>query len=254
MTEIILSGCNGKMGKAIAETVALSKDFTITSGVDINPEQNFDFHVYTEIFGIESPSGVIIDFSHHSQTRDVLDFAIQNKLPVVLATTGHTEDELKLIEQASEKIAIFKTANMSLGINLLIELSKKATELLQDDFDIEIIEKHHNQKLDAPSGTALLIADSLKESLKFEGEYVYDRHTKREKRRKEEIGIHSIRGGTIVGEHEVLFAGPDEIVSIAHRADSRKVFVKGALNAARYIENKPAGIYDMSMLLNEKLN
>jgi 4-hydroxy-tetrahydrodipicolinate reductase len=220
-----------------------SNAFDIPVKIDANGNNSVKFNIYSN-----DPTMVSVDRKYTGREVGIR----KGTLPV--ATTGHTEDELKLIEQAAEKIAIFKTANMSLGINLLIELSKKATELLQDDFDIEIIEKHHNQKLDAPSGTALLIADSLKESLKFEGEYVYDRHTKREKRRKEEIGIHSIRGGTIVGEHEVLFAGPDEIVSIAHRADSRKVFVKGALNAARYIENKPAGIYDMSMLLNEKLN
>ncbi len=253
MTEIILTGCNGKMGKAIAETVRNSDAFSIEAGVDINNDSAPDFHVYTDINGIEEPKGVIVDFSHHSQTPQILDFAVKNSLPVVVATTGHTLEEKEQIEKAASSVPIFKTANMSIGINLLIELAKKAAELLQDDFDIEIIEKHHNQKIDAPSGTALLIADALKDTLKCDPEYVYDRHLRREKRPHTEIGIHTVRAGTIVGEHEVIFAGPDEIVSISHRADSRRVFVKGALNAAEYIKDKSPGMYDMPMLLAEKL-
>jgi len=253
MTEIILTGCNGRMGRAIAETVKESDKYTIEAGVDINNSPSLDFHVYTDINGIENPKGVIVDFSHHTLTQQILEFAIKHSLPVVVATTGHTDEELLLIKNAATQIPVFKTANMSLGINLLIELAKKATDILQDSFDIEIIEKHHNQKIDAPSGTALLIADALKENLEYEAEYSYDRHSKREKRSREEIGIHSVRGGTIVGEHEVIFAGPDEIVTISHRADSRRVFVKGALNAAEYIKDKKAGLYDMSMLLSEKI-
>lgn len=253
MTEIILTGCNGKMGQAIAETVKGSDAYTIEAGVDINNSPSPDFHVYSDINGIENPKGVIVDFSHHTFTSQILDFAIKHSLPVVVATTAHTDDELALIKDASSKIPVFKTANMSLGINLLIELAKKAADILQDSFDIEIIEKHHNQKIDAPSGTALLIADALKDNLVYDAEYSYDRHSKREKRAKEEIGIHSIRGGTIVGEHEVIFAGPDELVTLSHRADSRRVFVKGALNAAEYIKDKAPGLYDMSMLLSEKI-
>jgi len=254
MTEIILTGCNGRMGRAISEVVKSSDSFRITAGVDINNASNPDFHVYTDINGIEAPKGVIIDFSHHTLIGQILEFAVKHSIPVVVATTAHTEDEMALIKEASKKIPIFKTANMSLGINLLVELAKKAAELLQDDFDIEIVEKHHNQKLDAPSGTALLIADGIKESLTYDAEYTYERHSKREKRRREEIGIHAIRGGTIVGEHEVIFAGPDELVTISHRADSRRVFVKGALNAAEYLNGKAPGMYDMSKMLAEKLN
>jgi 4-hydroxy-tetrahydrodipicolinate reductase len=253
MTEIILTGCNGKMGHSIAETVKSSESFTIEAGVDINNSPCNDFHVYSDINGIENPHGVIVDFSHHTLTPQILDFAVTHSLPVVIATTAHTSEETDKILEASRFIPIFKTANMSLGINLLIELAKKAVEILGSDFDIELIEKHHNQKIDAPSGTALLIADAINDTLTYDAEYTYDRHTRREKRKNEEIGIHSVRGGTIVGEHEVIFAGSDEIVSLYHRADSRRVFVLGALNAAEYIKSKSPGLYDMSMLLKEKL-
>ena len=254
MTDIILTGCNGRMGRAICDSVSKSDAFRIIAGVDIDNTPSPNFHVYTDINGIENPTGVIIDFSHHTLIGQILDFAVKFSLPVVIATTAHTEDELALISEASSKIPVFKTANMSLGINLIIELAKKATELLQDDFDIEIIEKHHNKKLDAPSGTALLIADALKNTLNYDAEYTYERHSRREKRRREEIGIHAVRGGTIVGEHEVIFAGADEIVTLSHRADSRRVFVKGALNASEYIKTKSPGMYDMSMMLAEKLS
>ncbi len=254
MTEIILTGCNGKMGKVIADMARDSDKFKILAGVDINNSPSPDFHVYSEISGVENPRGVIVDFSHHTLTSQILDFAILHCLPVVIATTGHTDEEFDKIKETSKKIPVFKTANMSLGINLIAELAKKAADILQDGFDIEIIEKHHNQKIDAPSGTALLLADAISSSLSYDAEYTYDRHTKREKRKHEEIGIHSIRGGTIVGEHEVIFAGPDEIVTVAHRADSRRVFAKGALSAAEYLKEKTPGIYDMPMLLSEKLN
>ena len=254
MTEIILTGCNGKMGQVISDMARNSDKFKIIAGVDINNSPAPDFHVYSEISGVENPNGVIVDFSHHTLTSQILDFAVLHHLPVVIATTGHTEEELLKISNAAKKIPIFKTANMSLGINLIAELAKKAADILQDSFDIEIIEKHHNQKLDAPSGTALLLADAISSSLSYDAEYTYDRHTKREKRKREQIGIHSIRGGTIVGEHEVIFAGPDEIVTVAHRADSRRVFAKGALSAAEYLYEKEPGIYDMPTLLAEKLN
>ncbi len=253
MTDIILTGCNGRMGKAIADTVKASDTFTIEAGVDINTLPSSDFHIYSDINGIEDPHGVIVDFSHHTLTKSILDYALKHNLPIVVATTGHTDEELSLIKEASKSIPVFKTANMSLGINLLVELAKKASDILKDSFDIEIIEKHHNQKLDAPSGTALLIADALRDNLDRNTEYTYDRTTRREKRKPEEIGIHSVRGGTIVGEHEVIFAGPDELVTISHRADSRRVFASGALSAAEYIKDKKAGLYNMSMLLAEKI-
>ena len=253
MTKIILVGCNGRMGKAISEHVKTLDDIEISAGVDICDIQNYDYHVYIDINSIESPEGVIVDFSNRSLTKDILDFAIKNGLPSVICSTGHTKEELQMITDASTKIPVFRSANMSLGINLLVMLAKQAATLLEDSFDIEIIEKHHNQKLDAPSGTAILIADAINDTLSYDAEYVHDRHKEHKKRSRNEIGIHAVRGGTIVGEHEVIFAGQDEIVSIAHRADSRFVFAKGAIEAAAYLSDKPAGMYNMNDLLSEKI-
>ena len=254
MTNIILVGCNGKMGKMVSECVKDEKDVVIVAGVDYNDQQNFDYHVYSDLNAIENPDGIIVDFSNHSMTPTILDFCKKNKTPAVICSTGHTADELNEISEASKDIPIFRSANMSLGINLLVMLAKKAAAILEDSFDIEIIEKHHNQKLDAPSGTALLIADAINDTLSYSAEYKYDRHLEREKRKHEEIGIHSIRGGTIIGEHDVLFAGQDELVTISHRADSRLVFAKGAVKAAKYLSGKEAGLYDMNMLLSEEIN
>lgn len=254
MTNIILTGCNGKMGKMVSECVKTMDNVKISAGVDIFDEQNFDYHVYSDINAIENPDGVIVDFSNHALTKTILDFAVKNNVPAVICSTGHTPEELEEINKASEKVAIFRSANMSLGINLLVMLAKKAAALLEESFDIEIIEKHHNQKLDAPSGTALLIADAINDTLTYDAEYKYDRHADRQKRPHEQIGIHSVRGGTIIGEHEVIFAGPDELVTIAHRADSRLVFAKGAIKAAVYVAKKSAGLYNMDELLKEELN
>lgn len=253
MTKIIMVGCNGRMGKTISEYVKGLDDVEISAGVDICDVQNYDYHVYTSIDAIESPEGVIVDFSNRALTKSILDYAIKNNVPAVICSTGHTADEIAMIEDASKKIPVFRSANMSLGINLLVILAKKAAAILEDSYDIEIIEKHHNQKLDAPSGTALLIADAINDTLKYDAEYTYDRHKEHKKRSHEEIGIHSVRGGTIVGEHEVIFAGQDEIVSVSHRADSRFVFAKGAVEAAIFLANKGPGLYDMNTLLSEKI-
>lgn len=242
------------MGKAISEHIKNLEDVKIVAGVDICDTQNYDYHVYTDINAIEEPDGVIVDFSNRALTQTILDYAIKNNVPSVICSTGHTPEEIQMINEASKKIPLFRSANMSLGINLLVILAKKAASLLEDSFDIEIIEKHHNQKLDAPSGTALLIANAINDTLSYDAEYTYDRHKEHKKRAREEIGIHAVRGGTIVGEHEVIFAGQDEIVSIAHRADSRFVFAKGAIEAAIYLANKAPGLYDMNSLLSEKLN
>ena len=241
------------MGKAISEHVKTLDNVEISAGVDICDVQNFDYHVYSDINSIDEPEGVIVDFSNRSLTKDILDFAIRNNLPSVICSTGHTNEELQMIEAASSKIPVFRSANMSLGINLLVMLAKKAATLLEDSFDIEIIEKHHNQKLDAPSGTAILIADAINESLSYDAEYVHDRHKEHKKRSRNEIGIHAVRGGTIVGEHEVIFAGQDEIVTVSHRADSRFVFAKGAIEAATYLKDKKPGMYNMNNLLSEKV-
>ncbi|MDO5014979.1 MAG: 4-hydroxy-tetrahydrodipicolinate reductase [Clostridia bacterium] len=237
--KIILCGANGRMGQVICSIVDKSEKNEIVAKVDTD----FDFSEIT------SNGDVIIDFSNPSSLDDLLKYATQNKIPVVLATTGYSDEQLKKIEDSSKLIPIFKSANMSLGVNLIANLASKAAKILKDDFDIEIIEAHHNQKLDAPSGTALLIADKVNNELSNKMNYEYDRHTKYEKREKSEIGIHSVRGGTIVGEHEIIFAGPDEIVKISHSARSREIFANGAIKSAEFLIDKNPGIYDMNDLL-----
>ena len=192
---------------------------------------------------------VIIDFSNPALLNDLLDFAVKKSMPVVIATTGYDESQKKQIQEASRKTSVFFTYNMSLGINLLANLAKKAVQVLGDGFDIEIIEKHHNQKIDAPSGTALMLADAICEELNKPMKYEYDRHSKREKRTKNEIGMHAVRGGTIVGEHEIMFAGRDEIITLSHSARSKEVFAVGAVNAALFLKDKPAGMYSMKEMI-----
>ena len=249
MTNIILSGCNGKMGKVITACVANNNDCRIVAGVDINTEALSNFPVYSSFDEIKETADVIIDFSHPSVLKDLLAFAKAKKLALVLATTGFSASQTELIKSAAKEIPLFFTFNMSLGINLLVALSKKAAEVLSGNFDIEIIEKHHNQKLDAPSGTAIMLAEAINETLDHKMMYEYDRHSKREKRPSNEIGIHSIRGGNIVGEHEVIFAGHDEVITLAHRATSKEVFAVGAIKAAIYMNGKSAGLYDMNNVI-----
>ena len=249
MTNIILSGCNGKMGKVITACVANNNDCRIVAGVDINTEALSNFPVYSSFDAIKETADVIIDFSHPSVLNDLLQFAIDKKLPLVLATTGFSASQTEQIKAAANEIPLFFTFNMSLGINLLVALSKKAAEVLSGNFDIEIIEKHHNQKLDAPSGTAIMLAEAINDTLDNKMMYEYDRHSKREKRRDNEIGIHSIRGGNIVGEHEVIFAGHDEVLTLSHKATSKEVFAVGALKAALFMNGKSAGLYDMNNVI-----
>ncbi len=244
MLKVIMSGINGRMGKAVEEICEADGNAEIIAGIDINLGIPHRFPTVSDPFAIENKADVIIDFSHHSCAGMLCDFAVKTSTPVVFATTGHTKEELALIESASEKVAIFSSANMSLGVNLLIELSKRAAKALEN-FDIEIIEKHHNQKLDAPSGTALMIADAIK-SVRPDSEYIYDRSTQRKKRDKNELGIHAVRGGTIVGEHDVIFAGTNEVVTLSHSAQSREIFASGALTAAKFLCTKKPGLYHMS--------
>lgn len=252
MLKIILSGCCGRMGRSIAAQLKDNQNVKIVAGVDISAEKYSDFPVYSTIFDVTEDSDVVIDFSHHSAVGSICEYCIDKNICVVFCTTGYTEDELELIKQTSKKIAVFRSANMSLGINVLNSLCKKAAEILKDSFDIEIVEMHHNQKLDAPSGTALLLADSIKTVVE-DAEYVYDRHLERKKRSKNEIGIHALRGGTVVGEHSVIFAGPNETVTLSHSALSREVFASGAIKAAAFLKGKSAGLYDMDCLINEVL-
>lgn len=247
--KILLSGCNGKMGKVISSIVEQRSDCLIMAGIDINTENTMGYQVFKTFEDLPNLPDVIIDFSHPSILDSLLKFSIKNNIPAVLCTTGYTNDQTQKIISAAEKTAIFYSRNMSIGINLIIELAKKAVSVLGNDFDIEIIEKHHNQKIDAPSGTALMIADAISDASEGEYQYTYDRHSYRHKRESNEIGLHSVRGGTIVGEHEVIFAGNNEVVSISHSAQSKNVFAVGAVNAAIYIFGKSAGLYDMSDLI-----
>ena len=251
MIKVILSGCGGRMGKAVA--AAVGNEARIVAGVDINAASidASDFPIYESITEFSDKADVIVDFSHHSALPSLLDYAKATKTPVVVATTGHTNEELALMREAAKSVAIFHSGNFSIGINLIINLAKQAARTLGADFDIEIIEKHHNKKLDAPSGTALMIANAVADE-REESEYIYDRHSVRKAREPKEIGIHSVRVGSIVGEHEVIFAGANEVVSISHSAASREIFANGALRAAIYLSGKSAGLYSMTDLIEGK--
>lgn len=250
MTRIILSGCNGKMGKTITQCVSQRDDCEIVAGFDINTQAT-DYPVYDDPTQCHIDADVIIDFSHPAMLDGVLAYSEAHKLPIVIATTGLSDTQIGAIQEAAYNTAVFSSANMSLGISLLAELAKKAASVLGTSFDVEIIEKHHNQKIDAPSGTALMLADAVKEGLPYSPAYVFDRHAVRQKRDAHEIGFSSIRGGTIVGEHDVLFAGHDECITLSHSATSKGVFATGAINAALFLVGKPAGYYTMKHLVAE---
>ena len=250
MTSILLCGAKGKMGNAVSSIVSADNDAKIVAGIDLVEEAS-SYPVYTSINAVKEKFDVIIDFSHPSVTDSVLDYAKENKIPAVICTTGLSKEQISKIEFYSKDVPLFFSANMSIGINLLIDLVKRASRILEDNFDIEIIEKHHNLKLDAPSGTALAIADGISEAVSFNPEYVYDRHSVRKKRDKSEIGIHSMRGGTIVGEHSVIFAGNNEVIEVNHSATSKEVFAVGAVKAAKFLKDKPAGLYNMTQLIAE---
>lgn len=249
MINILLSGANGKMGQAVTRAAEQSDQVTITAGFDINTEQKAGFPVYDDLSQLEEPVDVIIDFSHPALLDRLLDYAVENSIPAVICTTGLSTDQLSRLEYEAKNVPIFFSANMSLGVNLLIDLVCRAAKILENNFDIEIIEKHHNQKLDAPSGTALAIADAIAETVSYPAEYTYDRHSVRKKRDKQEIGIHAVRGGTIVGEHEILFAGTDEVISLKHSANSKEVFAVGAVRAAVFLKEQKPGMYAMKDLI-----
>ena len=251
MTNIIMNGCNGRMGRMITDIANKDTDVQIVAGIDAYDKVANDYPVFTNIFDCNVDADVIIDFSTASAIDDLLKYAVEKKIPVVLCTTGLTSEQLDNVQKASEKVAILKSANMSLGINTLMKILKVATEVLANrGYDIEIVEKHHNQKLDAPSGTALALADCINQVLNNEYDYTYDRSRRREKRPEKEIGISAVRGGTIVGEHEVIYAGIDEVIEIKHTAYSRAVFAKGAVDAAKYLASKETGMYNMADVLN----
>ena len=247
MTNVIMHGCNGKMGRMIAGIISEDKDITLAAGVDVFDEGKNPFPVFSNIKECNIKADVIIDFSTAKAIDDLLEYCVEKQVPCVLCTTGLSDEQIGKVKEASAKVAILKSANMSLGINMLLKLLKEAAAVLSPaGFDIEIVEKHHNLKLDAPSGTALALGDSINEVLDNEYEYVFDRSTRREKRPKKEIGYAAVRGGTIVGEHDVIFAGTDEVITFSHAAHSKAVFGKGAVQAAKFLKGQPAGLYDMS--------
>lgn len=247
MTKVIMHGCNGKMGQMISGLIAADDEIEIVAGIDAFDDGRNTYPVFKSIELCDVEADALIDFSNSAAVDGLLDYCAEKELPCVLCTTGLSEEQLERVKEASQKTAILKSANMSLGINMLLKLLKEATGVLAPaGFEIEIVEKHHNQKLDAPSGTALALADSINEELGNEYEYVYDRSTRREKRPKKEIGISAVRGGSIVGEHDVIFAGADEVITFSHTAYSKAIFGKGAIQAAKFLAGKPAGMYDMS--------
>ncbi len=246
MTNIIMIGCNGKMGQVITGLVNNDENATIVAGVDMFDDGHNAYKVYNSIASVQEDADVIIDFSTPKILDDILDYAVKNNVPAVLCTTGYSEEELAKIDEASKKVAILRSANMSMGINTMIKVMETVTKVLSDaGFDIEIVEKHHNQKLDAPSGTAIALADAINGELNKEYEYSFDRSQVREKRKQKEIGISAVRGGTIVGEHEIIFAGTDEVLEFKHTAYSKAIFGKGAVQAAKFLKGKAAGMYGM---------
>lgn len=250
MTKIILIGCNGRMGTLIQQIVAEDDEAEIVAGVDIANNGENAFPVYTEVNACDIAADVIVDFSSATDIEKRIDYAVEKQIPLVECSTGLSEEQTSYLLAAGEKIAVLRSANMSVGVNLLLKLVKEAAKKLgEEGFDIEIVEKHHNQKLDAPSGTALALADSINEAMDNQYEYVFDRSQVRQKREKKELGISAVRGGTIVGDHDVIFAGLDEVVTFSHRAYSRGVFAKGSVVAAKYMKGKGAGLYDMADVL-----
>ena len=253
MTKVIMNGCNGKMGQNITSIVNTDPDIEIVAGVDLYDGIKNDYPVFKTIEDCDINADVIIDFSNAKAVDALLDYSVDKQIPVVLCTTGLSEEQLSKVEECSKKVAILKSANMSLGINTLMELLKKAALVFAPaGYDMEIVEKHHNQKLDAPSGTAIALADSMNEALDHAYEYKYDRSQERKPRDKYEIGISAVRGGNIVGEHEVFFAGQDEVIEFKHTAYSKAVFAKGAVEAAKFLAGKPAGKYDMADVIAAK--
>ena len=248
MTRIVLAGCCGNMGRNVVSAAAERKDFEIVAGIDRVADNALGFPVFENYDAITSKADVVVDFSNPALLSETLAYVTRTGTPLVLATTGLSDEQIADVKRTAETVPVFYTANLSIGVNLLRELAKTAAKILGSGFDVEIVEAHHNRKLDAPSGTAIMLADAVKEARP--GAYnVYDRHARREKRGADEIGISSIRGGTIVGEHDVIFAGKDEVIRLTHTAQSRAVFAEGALNAAAFLVGKAPGLYDMGDII-----
>ncbi len=252
MLKLILNGCGGRMGRVISSLVSDMPDAKIVAGCDILSPADLNFPFYDKIYNCNEQADVLIDFSHPSAFSDITTYCVANKIPLVMATTGLSSTQIETLSNISIEIPVFFSANMSMGINLLIEMAKTAAAFTEGTFDIEIIEKHHNKKLDAPSGTAIAIANGINSALSQPKTTVYDRTGYRKERNKNEMGIHAVRGGTIVGEHTVLLAGRDEVIEIKHEAMSRDIFASGAIKSAHFIKGKPAGLYSMQDIIKSK--
>lgn len=250
MIKVLINGYCGTMGQVLANEIKVEDNMKVIAGVDKNAlNSQGDINVYNNIKDCKDEIDLIIDFSHPSSLLSLLEYGTENNIPIVMGTTGLSDEDMKNIKHASKKTPIFYSANMSLGINLLVSMVKNISPVLEDTFDIEIVEKHHNKKIDSPSGTAYMIANAINSGLNNSKEYVFDRHEKSQARDKNEIGIHAIRGGTIVGEHIVIYAGTDEVIEIKHSASSKKIFAQGAIKAARFVCSKENGLYNMKDLI-----
>lgn len=250
MLNIILHGCNGKMGKTLQNLISKEPDLSVIAGID--PEMGSEpvpFKLYMSPLDCETKADVVIDFSRHDAIEDLLAYCVKSKVPVVIATTGLGDREREMIWKASEEIPVFHSANMSLGINVLSKMLKAAVPILEEDFNIEIVEKHHCKKIDSPSGTALLLANAVNDAASKKKDFVYGRNSKNDQCKLTDLGIHSVRGGSIPGEHTVIFAGPDEVIELTHTVYSREVFAHGALKAAKFIVNKSSGLYSMEDMI-----
>ena len=250
MVRLILSGCNGHMGRAVANLCDADPELEVAAGIDVLGQPGGQFPVYSSPAACPVPGDVLVDFSHPSALDALLEFCLERSMPAVLATTGYSEQQLGQISRAAGRIPVFRSANFSLGVNLLMDLVRRAAAALGEGYDVEIVERHHRRKVDAPSGTALMLADAAAQALPYQPDYIYDRHCVRQARQPREIGISSVRGGTIVGDHTVIFAGPDEVIELSHHAASREIFAAGAVRAAKFLAraDRP-GLYDMSSLL-----
>ena len=250
MLRIIMHGCNGHMGQVISGLVQQDPDVQIVAGISLSGEEKNGYPVFSDIHACQVEADVLIDFSSVKAIDALLEYCVARKLPVVLCTTGLSEEQLAKVEEAAKEVAVLKSANMSLGVNTLLKLIQDAAKVLATaGFDMEIVERHHKLKVDAPSGTALALADSLNEAMDHTYHYVFDRSQRRQQRDAKEIGVSAVRGGTIVGEHEIIFAGADEVVEFKHTAHSKAIFGKGAIEAAKFLAGKPAGKYDMSHVI-----
>lgn len=249
MIKIIICGILGKMGTKLMEACFEDKNIEVVAGVDVEDGVLANIPIYKSFTACKQQADAVIDFSNPVLAPQIVDYCRSTQTALVMCTTGHSDAQSAMIRKLSDDVAVFRSANMSLGIALLKSLAKKAASVLHNDFDIEIVERHHNRKLDSPSGTAMMLAGEINSALGGQYDYIYDRHDMRQKRDKKEIGIHAIRGGTIVGDHEVIFAGNDEIITLSHSATSRTVLAMGAINAVRFIVKQPAGLYDMDSIM-----